>query len=225
LERLPFDPFPDHAKPRAQNARLKVFNEVSMNHWKSFLCASVLLMVAACGAGTPPVTPPPPPQAGNNFTLEPFETTLEVASGGEISSFVELKRKAGFDETVQMRFKDLPDGFTQAWTRDSGNGDCSFLLKVDPSVAPGPRKLIVEGLVGPGVTSASHWKGNLSAQLTVGVQRELNFNIIGPSTSANSTFSLTTNPNILEIAQGGAAILDLKVKNLTSNAIVADMSG
>ena len=154
-----------------------------------------LLLAAALTACPSPASPPV--TGTDSFTLKPAETTLEVGVGGEVSSFVDLERKAGFTDTVQMAFTDLPAGFDQEWTRDSADGDCSLVLKVAESVKPGTYALTLAGQVGAGVQSAG-----LKAQATTVQTRSINV-LVRPG--AITGFSLTTNPSIIEVAQGNSA--------------------
>jgi uncharacterized delta-60 repeat protein len=162
------------------------------------------LVLSGCGANN---TTNPPDKAP--FSLEPAFTTLELPPGGEISSFVNLEREAGFTDTVEMTFQtgNLPNGFTQEWSRDSANGDCSFRLSVAENVAPGSYTLNLVGKpIADGTSPAIVNSQALSSTL---VTKPIRVDIIDASLAV---FTVSSDPNILEIAQGGFSTLTVRTK-------------
>ncbi|MFC3833672.1 MULTISPECIES: hypothetical protein [Deinococcus] len=81
--------------------------------------------------------------------------TLHLTPGGEVSTFVDLKREAGIADTVQMTFGSLPAGFTQEGTRGAADSDCSVRLDAAENVAPGTYTLTPVGTTDAGVQTAA----------------------------------------------------------------------
>lgn len=149
---------------------------------------AVLALVSACSPGAPAGEPP--------FALRPARTTVALEPGGAVSSFVGLERSAGFTGSVRMTFQDLPPGFSQTWSRDSPNGDCSLLLSADDSVRPGTYTLKLVGQIENPLGAAGVGAQN---QATLSVQRDVRV-LISPARPAGFNLSLDT--NIVTVNQG-----------------------
>ena len=154
----------------------------------SFLAFGI--MIVACNTPTPPPTPA--------FKLKPAETTLEIPAGAQATSFVALERDAGFTDTVQMTFQDLPAGFTQEWTRDTSNGDCGVRLQVAKTVAPGEYTLNVAGLIGSDVKNASS-QTRATTAVTVPVK------VIIPDLTKFFPFLISSSPTVFSAEPGFTA--------------------
>lgn len=170
---------------------------------RSFRAHTALLVAATLAACSASTEAPDPAAGPADFTLRPASTTLEVDAGGEVSSFVELGRQAGFSGAVRMAFSDLPSGFTQEWTRDDANGDCSVVLRVAEAVEPGAYSLTLVGEADEGARLAAlGLKATAPRAQTIVV-------VVGPG-QTGSTFSLSTSPSVIEVAQGNIATFRVK---------------
>jgi uncharacterized delta-60 repeat protein len=154
-------------------------------HW--FLLSFWGLVLAAC-SGAPRPAPAP-------FTLEPAQTTLEVRPGGEVSSFVLLRRSAGFGEVVEMSLLDLPPGLEQTWSRDSENGDCSLIVSAADDLPEGRYTLTLRGEIRRGGGAGETQSLNVSAQT---ISQPLTLNVVAASSGG---FSVSAQPSVLALPQ------------------------
>ena len=160
------------------------------------------LLTVACNTPTPPPTP--------SFSLKPAETIVEIPVGGEATSFVALERQKGFNNVVEMSFENLPAGFEQEWTRDTGNGDCGIRLKIGKNVAPGTYPLKVRGVAIDGIPGKS-----LNAQAAA-TTVTTTFNVFVPGLTA-IRYTLTASPNVFSAEPGFTAKFAINIKEIDPN--------
>jgi hypothetical protein len=164
-----------------------------------------LLLLAACGGNAAPPSAP--------FALEPSAQNLEVIPGGVSSFFVNLKRQAGFGDTVNMTFEGLPDGITQRWSRDTENGDCTVQLTVDPETPEGSYSITLKGSSAEtvGVQSGVQAQATNTQTVTVTVQ-----NTTTPGGSGAQGFTLSFTQAVVSIRQ---------TNTISTRAIVTPVNG